>query len=79
MNGIPPDVERRVAAHYAALSPYERMCIAANMRQTTIAIIEASLADNLTREQRRYAIAKRFYGNELPEAALIAHASYSGG
>jgi hypothetical protein len=31
----------------------------------------------LTVEQRRYAVVKRIYGDELPEAALFAHARYS--
>jgi hypothetical protein len=30
----------------------------------------------LTWEERRLAIARRFCGDELPEAALIAHAYY---
>jgi len=79
MNDTAPDVERVVAARYAAMTPFERMSIAASMRQTAIAIIDSSLPANLTREQRRYAIVKRLYGSELPEAALAAHAKYSGG
>jgi len=78
LNDTSPEMERRVAAHYAGLSPFDRMSIAASMRQTAIAIIDSSLPLNLTREQRRYAIAKRLYGNELPEAALIAHANFGG-
>jgi len=78
MNDTSPDIERMVAAHYAAMSPYERMSVVVSMRQTAIAIIESSLPGDLTREQRRYAIAKRFYGSELPEAAFVAHAKYPG-
>jgi hypothetical protein len=71
-----PDIARRVAAHHAALTPLERLEIASSMHQTALAIIESSLPPGLSRVQRRYAIAKRMYGAELPEAALIAHASW---
>jgi hypothetical protein len=76
MNDSTVDMERMVAAHYAAMTSLERLSIMASMRDTAIAIIETSLPPNLTREQRRYSVAKRMYGNELPEAALLAHASY---
>ena len=76
MNDTSPETERMVAARYAAMSPLERLSIVASMRQTAIAIIESSLPPNLTREQRRYAVAKRMYGSELPEAALLAYASF---
>jgi hypothetical protein len=59
------------------MAPEERMRIAASMYETARAIVEASLPDGLTLEQRRYAIVKRFYGDELPEAALIAYARYA--
>jgi hypothetical protein len=78
MNDTSPDIERMVAAHYAAMSPFERMSVVVSMRQTAIAIIESSLPGNLTREQRRYATVKRLYGSELPESALVAHANWAG-
>jgi hypothetical protein len=71
-----PDIELTVAAHHAALTPLERLEIASSMHQTALAIIESSLPPGLTCFQRRYAIAKRMYGAELPEAALIAHANW---
>jgi hypothetical protein len=79
MNDTAPDIGRMVAARYAAMTPIERMSIVASMRQTAVAIIESSLPANLTREQRRYAIVKRLYGSELPEAALAAHANFPSG
>jgi hypothetical protein len=69
-------VARLVSQHYAAMTPEERMCVAASLYETARAIVESSLPDGLTREQRRYATAKRFYGDELPEAALVAYARY---
>ena len=68
-----------VAARYAAMTPLERIFVAVSMRQTAIAIIESSLPPSLTREQRRYAIAKRLYADELPEADLAAHAACADG
>jgi hypothetical protein len=76
MSDTSPAFERMVREHYAAMTEAERMGIVSSMRQTAIAIIESSLPEDLTREQRRYQTAKRFYGNELPEAALLAYASY---
>ncbi len=66
----------RVRERYAAMTPAERIAIVVSMRQSAYAIVASSLPPNLTREQRRYQIAKRFYGDELPEAALRAHARY---
>jgi hypothetical protein len=65
-----------VADHYKSMTPEERFEVMASLRQTALAIVEASLPPGLTREERRYAIAKRFCGDELPEAALWAHAYY---
>jgi hypothetical protein len=56
------------------MTPAERMQIAASMYDTARAIVEASLPPGLTGAQRRYAIAKRIYGDDLPEVALIAYA-----
>ena len=72
-------VARLVAEHHASMTAEERMRIAAALFETARAIVESSLPAGLTREQRRYAVAKRLYGDELPEAALIAHANYMGG
>jgi hypothetical protein len=53
------------------------MRIAALMFETARSIVVSSLPRGLTVEQRRYAVVKRIYGDELPEAALFAHARYS--
>lgn len=50
--------------------------IAASLYETARAIVESSLPNGLTREQKRYATAKRFYGDELAEAALVAYAKF---
>lgn len=77
MNDTSADVERLVSERYASMTPEERMRVAASMYETARAIVESSLPDGLTPEQRRYAVVKRLYGDELPEAALIAYARYA--
>jgi hypothetical protein len=74
MNDTPPSVAKIVADRHRAMSPSERCLAAASLYETARAIIESSLPDNLTVEERRLAVARRFYGGELPEAALQAFA-----
>lgn len=74
MNDTSAAVERLVRERHASMTPEERMRIAASMYETARAIIESSLPEGLTNEQRRYAVVKRLYGDELPEAAFVAHA-----
>ena len=76
MNDTDADFAAMVTARYAAMSPLERLQVASSMFDTARAIVASSLPRDLTREERRYLIAKRFYGNELPEAALRAHARH---
>jgi hypothetical protein len=46
------------------------------MLETAGAIIESSLSPDLTIEERRLAVARRLYAEELSEAALTAHAKF---
>jgi hypothetical protein len=69
-------VDRLVFERHQAMTPAERWRIAASLFETARAIVESSLPAGLTIEQRRLAVARRFYGTELPEAALLAHARY---
>lgn len=77
MNDTPPKIEAMVRERYERMTPDERIRIAASMFETARAIVVSSLPPNLTRRQRRLAVARRFYTGELPEAALIAHAEWS--
>jgi hypothetical protein len=77
MNDTPDTVIRMVYERHASMTPEQRMQIAASLYETARAIVESSLPSGLTREQRRYATAKRLYGDELPEAALLAYSRYS--
>ena len=76
MNDTSPEVAALVAERHRQMTPEERMRIASSMFDTARAIVESSLPPNLSRRERRLAYAKRMYGNELPEAALIAFAEW---
>jgi hypothetical protein len=77
MSDTSPEVERMVAEHYQQMTPEERMRIAASMFETARVIVESSLPTTLTRRERRLAFAQRMYGDELPEAALLAFAEWT--
>jgi hypothetical protein len=76
MNDTSPRIEAMVDERYKQMSPDERVRIAASMFETARAIVLSSLPPNLSRRDRRLALAKRFYDGELPEAALIAYAEW---
>jgi hypothetical protein len=76
MNDTSPKIAALVAERYRQMTLDERVRIASSMFDTARAIIESSLPPNLSRRERRLAYARRMYGNELPEAALIAFAEW---
>jgi hypothetical protein len=76
MNETSAAVAQLVADHHRDMTPEERLHVAASLYETARTIVDSSLPQDLTREERRLAIARRFYGDELSEAALIAHAYY---
>jgi hypothetical protein len=75
-----PDTSAKVSIllseRYARMSVDERMQIASDMFDTARKIIESSLPKDLSRRDRRLAVARRIYNDELPEAALIAFAEW---
>ena len=46
------------------MAPRERFQVVCEMRQTALAIIDSSVPPELTGADRRFAIMKRFYGND---------------
>jgi len=76
MNNTPETIARMVADHHREMSPEQRMRLAASLYETARTIVASSLPQNMAKKDRRLAIARRFYGGELPEAALNAHAYY---
>ncbi len=79
MSDTSPQMEALLRERYRQMTPDERVRIAASMFETARAIVLSSFPPSLDRQQRRLALARRFYGNELPEAALLAHAEWRGG
>jgi hypothetical protein len=65
-----------VVNRYRAMTPAERCSAASSLFETARRIVESSLPAGLTVEQRRLAVVSRLYRDELPEAALVAHAKY---
>ena len=76
MNDTSPEVAALVAERHRQMTPEERMRIASSMFDTARAIVESSLPESMSRRERRLAYARRMYGSELPEAALIAFAEW---
>lgn len=72
-----PEIEAMVAERYRRMTPDERMRVAASMFETARAIVESSLPTTLVGRERRLAFARRFYGDELPEGALLAFADWT--
>lgn len=78
MNDTSPEMERMVTERYRRMTPDERIRIASSMFETARKLIESSLPANMTRKERRLAFARRLYDGELPEAALLAFAEWTG-
>jgi hypothetical protein len=76
MNDTSAEISKLVAERHRSMTPTERWMAACSLFETARKIIESSLPGDLTLEQRRLAVVRRLYQNELPEAALIAHAKY---
>jgi hypothetical protein len=78
MNDTSPKIAALISEHHQRMTPDERMKIAARMFDDARAIVEGSLPASLTHRDRRLAMAQRFYGAELPRAALLAFADWPG-
>jgi hypothetical protein len=77
MNDTSDAIANVALERYRAMTPAECWLAASSLFETARAIIQSSLPNSLTAEQRRLAIVQRLYNEELPEAALIAHANYA--
>ena len=69
-------VSQLVAERHRAMNAEERWRVASSLYDIALAIVESSLPEDLTREERRAARARRLYGRELPEAAIVAFAAH---
>ena len=79
MDDTSSKVAAMVAERHRQMTPDERVRIASSMFDTARAIVESSLPAGLNRRERRLAYARRMYGAELPEAAMIAFAEWPEG
>jgi hypothetical protein len=76
MNDTSVAISKDVVERHRSMTPAERWLAACSLYETARKIVESSLPSGLSVEQRRLAIVRRLYNNELPEAALIAHARF---
>lgn len=76
MNDTSPVIAQKVAARHQAMTPQERWEVASSLFETARAIVDSSLSADLAPVERRLAWARRVYGSELPEAALLAFAGH---
>jgi hypothetical protein len=76
MNDTPTTMSKVVLDRYRSMTPAERWLAASSLFETARKLVESSLPSDLTMEQRRLAVVRRLYKNELPEVALLAHAKY---
>lgn len=58
------------------MTPEERLRAASDMFDTARSIVESSLPAGLTSSERRLALLRRIYGNELSQAAQEAFAQF---
>jgi hypothetical protein len=77
MNDASAAILKVVADRHRSMTPAQRCLAASSLFETARKIVESSLPGGLTLEQRRLAVVRRIYQNELPEAALMAHARYT--
>jgi hypothetical protein len=66
-------VARLVAERHASMTPEERMRAASDLYETARSIVDSSLPPTLTGAERRLAVARRFYGADVPDAMLVAY------
>lgn len=76
MSDTTAEFAKIVADRHRAMTPEERLRAASDMFETARAIVESSLPANLTRYERRLALIRRIYGDELPAAAQEAFARH---
>jgi hypothetical protein len=77
MNDTSAAISKVVVDRYRSMTPAERWRAACSLYETARKIVESSLPSGLTMEQRRLAVVRRLYENELPEGAFVAHARWA--
>lgn len=62
-----------IRKRHAAMTPEERMKVASDLYKTARVTVDSSLPPSLTGAERRLAMARRFYGADVPDAMLVAY------
>ena len=70
MNDTSPEIEAFLKLRYAAMSGSERALMALQMFETAQQIVLSSLDPGLGEHERRHELCRRFYGDELAQAAF---------
>ena len=70
MNDTSPETEVFLRARYTAMTGSERALMALQMFETAQQIVLSSLDPALSEYQRRRELCRRFYGDELAQAAF---------
>jgi hypothetical protein len=70
MNDTSSEIEALLTARYAAMTGSERALMALQMFETARQIVLSSLDPNLSEHERRRELCRRFYGDELTQAAF---------
>lgn len=70
MRDTSPEFDRRISALFAAVSPSERVLMAAQMFETAQRIVLSSLPPELDERSRKRELCRRFYGEELARRAF---------
>ena len=70
MNDSSPEIEALLRLRYSAMSGSERALMALQMFETAQQIVLSSLDPGLGERERRRELCRRFYGDELAQAAF---------
>lgn len=74
MNDTAEKVAHMVAERYRSMTSDERVHIASGLYDTARAIVESSLPGEISDPERRLAVARRLYSEDLPDSVLVAYA-----
>ena len=70
MNDTSPEIEALLKARFSAMTGSERALMALQMFETAQQIVLSSLNPSLSESERRRELCRRFYGDELAQAAF---------
>jgi len=73
MDDTSPETDAILEARYAAMTGSERALMAMQMFETAQQIVLSSLDPGLSEIERRRELCRRFYGDELAQAAFPEH------